>query len=152
MPYPATHTLILPVLPPASFILYITFFFCYVFITPQGVEPWAFSLCCRHPAWFFLLYIAFCIHSSIYLPLVGLFPPLHPQAAWSRLPALPNSRPCPASRPPPIAALPIRSPKRNPDLHAPSTTAAPLPSHRHQSGSFLLPAPWFVTTLVPVLV
>ena len=85
---------------------------------------------------------SYCIHIFIHRPLTFCLP-------FPSLPAaLPIPRPCPASRPPPLAALPCRSPcpTRNPDLHAPSTPAAPLSSARRQLANFLLhPARFYKT-------
>ena len=87
---------------------------------------------------------SYCIHIFIHRPLTFCLP-------FPSLPAaLPIPRPCPASRPPPLAALPCRSPcpTRNPDLHAPSTPAAPLSSARRQLANSLLHPARFHTTWV----
>ena len=85
---------------------------------------------------------SYCIHIFIHRPLTFCLP-------FHSLPAaLPIPWPCPASCPPPLAALPCRSPcpTRNPDLRAPSTPAAPLSSARHQLANFLLhPARFYKT-------
>ena len=147
--YPAIPQILFPLIPHVFIILYITTY-ASMFVNPRGVEPRAPSLCWWHPTWFLLYTTVFSSHYIAPLPLVCLSPPFQPLASGSHPAALPNPRPCPASRPPPLAALPRRSscPTRRPGLHAPSTPASRLSSERRQPSSFPVHSAWFYKTSV----